>query len=83
VVVINVSLALSTRRGETQVAGKPKPVMIVSCTAYTYEWDERLERSPMERDLGVWIDGKLNESTVCPGSQKGQLCPGVHQAHHR
>lgn len=32
-------------------------------------------------DLGLWVDGKL--SAVCPGSQKGQRCPGVHQSQHR
>ena len=37
----------------------------------------------MERDLGVRVDGKLNMSQqVCPGSQKGQPYPGVHQAQH-
>ena len=26
---------------------------------------ERLEHSPMERDLRVWVDGKLNTSQQC------------------
>ncbi|KAK4815285.1 hypothetical protein QYF61_024044 [Mycteria americana] len=34
--------------------------------AYTYNLgDERLERSPMERDLGVGVDGTLNVSQQC------------------
>lgn len=42
------------------------------------EGDERLERSPVERDAGVLIGGKLNPSAC----SKGHLYPGVplHEA---
>jgi len=33
---------------------------------YTHKLrDERLESSPTERDLGVWVDGQLNRSHQC------------------
>jgi len=33
---------------------------------YTYKLgDKRLESSPTERDVGVWIDGKLHGSQQC------------------
>lgn len=42
--------------------------------------NEKLKNSPAERDLGWWqVEYK---SAVCPGSQKSQPCPGVHQAQH-
>jgi len=37
--------------------------------------EERLESSLTERHVGVLVD-KINLSTLCPGSPKGQLYPG-------
>ncbi|TRZ20132.1 hypothetical protein HGM15179_006987 [Zosterops borbonicus] len=44
--------------------------------------NERLERGNKEKDLVVLVDGKLNVSQQCPGSQEGQPCPGGHQAQY-
>ena len=45
--------------------------------------DERLESSPVERDLEILIDDKLNMSVVCLGSQQNHPFSGVNQAQHR
>lgn len=42
----------------------------------------RLESSCEERLLGFWVNRKSNLSQQCPGRQKGQPSPGVHQAQH-
>ena len=42
---------------------------------YTYKpGDERLESSPVERDLGFWDDGKLNRSQQCALAAKRASC---------
>ena len=41
---------------------------------------ETLGSSPTERDLGVLVDSRLNESAVCPGSQTSQPYPAERQA---
>ncbi|KAK4829262.1 hypothetical protein QYF61_002654 [Mycteria americana] len=42
---------------------------------YTYKLgDKRLENSPVERDLGVWVDGKLNMSPQCGLAAKRIIC---------
>lgn len=47
--------------------------------SYKYkQGEQRLKSSPTERDLGIWVDGKLSMSQY--GSQRGQPCPRVHQS---
>ncbi|RMC15937.1 hypothetical protein DUI87_08143 [Hirundo rustica rustica] len=44
---------------------------------------ERIKSNTTESHVGVLVNGKLNLNQQCPGSQEGQLCPGVHQTQHR
>lgn len=65
----------SLLRGFLQLFFAPFPQFLVlsarSLDSNTYKLEnERLE-SPVEKDMGVWVDGKQNISQQCPGSQKG------------
>lgn len=53
-------------------------------TSYVYTMgNERLGSSPMERDLGILDESKLNLIQQCAlAAPKGQLYPGVLQAQH-
>lgn len=42
----------------------------------------KLDYSSVERNPGLFADGKTNMSHLCSDSQKGQLYLGVHQAQH-
>ncbi|KAJ7396698.1 hypothetical protein BTVI_142521 [Pitangus sulphuratus] len=44
--------------------------------------NEMVESSAVERELRILVNGKLNMSQQCPGSQEGHPCPGGHQAKH-
>lgn len=44
--------------------------------------EKRLEGSPTARIWGFWLRQLECESVVWPGSQNGQLCPGVHHYQH-
>ncbi|KAK4830589.1 hypothetical protein QYF61_011824 [Mycteria americana] len=49
--------------------------LVLGNPSYTYKvGDKRLETSPAERDLGVWVDGKLNMSQQCALAAKRVNC---------
>jgi len=49
---------------------------------YAYKLgDERLENRPVRRDLGVWVNGKLNMSQQCALAAKSAICVLVSIKH--
>ncbi|RMC15448.1 hypothetical protein DUI87_07639 [Hirundo rustica rustica] len=40
---------------------------------------KKLKSGSVERNLEFLVQGKLNMSQQCPGSQEGRHCPGGHQ----
>ena len=49
---------------------------------YRQTGEQDTGEQPSGRGSGVLVDGKLNMSQQCPGSQEGHPCPGGHQAQH-
>lgn len=51
--------------------------------SYTYKsMDKRLQSNLTQRDLGVWVDDKLNRSQQCARSAKWANHVPMHQAQH-